>query len=195
MANKSASNLDMKSIEDKYAKLKYGKYSMDFDDKNVYWKKTTNQFVLDRKNDYIDDFIKTAHVSKKKSEASFKFQLDLLILSSPESQLLSLGCSRQFLDRLKRYITLLYPEKTLKTQKIQRPMSFDAIVKATRKEEEKTNNDLEGVDLDNLLIRFNENERFVDFITHYYGPIIAKIDAELGDKWHNPQLKRSKSYA
>jgi hypothetical protein len=42
----------------------------------------------------------------------------MLILKAPESRLMTLGCSKQFLDRLKRYINLLYvnDERVTKTK-------------------------------------------------------------------------------
>ncbi len=39
----------------------------------VDWAKLTSEFVLERRNKYINEFILKVHESKKKSEADFKF--------------------------------------------------------------------------------------------------------------------------
>jgi len=70
---------------------------MDFDginDQSISWERLAGEFVLERRNEYINDFVKKVHLTKKKSEADFKFQLDMLILKAPESRLMTLGCSK-----------------------------------------------------------------------------------------------------
>ena len=124
----------MKQVEKTYEDLKFQIPFLDFkqsikqNEEGMNWQNFAEDFIFEPSNPFIRKCIRTVHTAKTNSEKEFKQKIDQFILKAHEQSLLALGLTIQFLEKLKRYIMLMYTDR--ETQKNDYMATFTYIQKS-----------------------------------------------------------------
>ena len=107
----------MSNVEKTYENLKFQIPYLDFkglltcNDEGMNWQSFADDFIFEPRTPFIRSSIKTVYASKVKSEKEFKRKLDSFVIRSNDMTLVSLGLAKAFIEKLKRYVTLVNTDK------------------------------------------------------------------------------------